>query len=74
MEQSAMTTLQALEQKLKAHDWYYDYSDDGSVYRRGRDQSDEIHKLSRQLAAAGQEAEVTVLFKKYSPFAAQGQK
>jgi hypothetical protein len=74
MEQIAMTTLQALEQKLKAHDWYYDYSDDGSVYRRGRDQSDEINKLSRQLAAAGQEAAVAVLFKKYSPFAAQGQK
>lgn len=69
-----MTTLIDLEQKLKAHDWYYDYSDDGSVYRKGRDQSDEIHKLSRQLRAAGQQDAVEALIKKYSPFVAQEQK
>lgn len=28
-------TLQEYYDALKAHDWQYQYSDDGSVYRRG---------------------------------------
>ena len=35
-----------LLQNLKAHDWFYDYSDDGSVWRRG---SQDAARLSKEL-------------------------
>ena len=38
---------QELLKCLKAHDWYYDYSDDGSVWRRG---SADAAYLSKQLS------------------------
>ena len=50
--------LDAFEQKCQSHDWFYDYSDDGAVYRRGLAStaklSDEAGKhpaLTRILAA-----------------------
>jgi len=30
---------------MKVHDWYYDYSDDGRVYRAGRASEDNLEKL-----------------------------
>ena len=35
--------------KLASHDWYYQYSDDGSVYRKGRDQYQELVKMQKVL-------------------------
>ena len=37
--------LVRLEACLKAMDWYYDYSDDHSVWQRGRDKAEEIRQL-----------------------------
>ena len=36
---------------LSRHDWYYDYSDDHSVWQKGRDASEQL----RRIAENGQE-------------------
>ena len=36
-----------LESKLKSHDWYYHYSDDYSVFRRGERQWSELVALMK---------------------------
>lgn len=33
---------------LQQHDWYYSYTDDGKVWRRGKDAEDEIGRIIRQ--------------------------
>tara|TARA_B100000131_G_scaffold263311_1_gene260088 strand:+ start:948 stop:1298 length:351 start_codon:yes stop_codon:yes gene_type:complete len=35
--------------KLKTHDWYYAYSDDHSVWRRGRDASARLRRTHEEL-------------------------
>lgn len=42
-------TRQELYQKLKHFDWYYDYSDDGEVWRRGRARQQELEAELRSL-------------------------
>lgn len=54
-----------LESMLKKHDKYYDYSDDHSVYTKGRNEWNNISKLSQQLKVAGYTEEVQEIFKKY---------
>jgi hypothetical protein len=39
--------IEQLETALKKHDWYYSYSDDSRVYRRGVDEQNEIRRLLR---------------------------
>lgn len=36
LPKQAPLTLQALWDALDKHDWHYDFSDDGDVYRRGQ--------------------------------------
>lgn len=43
---SAPVSLQDFYKALESHDWFYDYSDDGSVYRRGRAEEDRIGKAT----------------------------
>jgi hypothetical protein len=50
MEQDILTQL---KEALVRHDWYYDRSDDYSVYRRGSENATRIQSLRRQCAAAG---------------------
>ena len=35
--------------KLRTHDWFYEYSDDHSVWRRGSDERDVIRKLQEEI-------------------------
>ena len=35
--------------RLKSHDWYYGYSDDHGVWKRGRSQSAELRRLHGEL-------------------------
>ena len=35
--------LNTLEEMLARHDWYYDYSDDHSVWQRGQRENDAIN-------------------------------
>ena len=41
--------LIALDRLLARHDWFYDYSDDHSVWRRGQAQLDAINEEQRRL-------------------------
>jgi hypothetical protein len=39
--------LAAFDKELARHDWFFDYSDDHSVWRRGRDHLDLIHATAK---------------------------
>jgi len=41
--------LIALDRMLARHDWFYEYSDDHSVWRRGQAQLDAINEEQRRL-------------------------
>lgn len=41
-------TLSEFYTKLAYHDWYYQYSDDHGVWRRGQDAYDRLVDLSKQ--------------------------
>ena len=41
--------LQTLEKLLQNHDWFYQYSDDFSVYERGDRESDAINEVINAL-------------------------
>lgn len=59
-----MTTLTDLEQALRRHDWWYEYSDDHSLYSRGRAERDQINWMIRALESAGQHQEAKDLYSK----------
>ncbi len=59
--------LERLELMLKTHDWYYDYSDDHSVWRAGQVSWDAIRRLRKQLEDRGMNTDA--LFHKYAPSA-----
>jgi hypothetical protein len=48
-----MNTEQEYRAALKAHDWYYDYSDDYTAWCRGRDERDALRTARKQLDADG---------------------
>jgi hypothetical protein len=64
--QAAMM-LDALEELLKKHDWYYMMSDDDRWYRQGSAQQYEIRKIMKQLEDIGYNDDAKALFNKYSP-------
>lgn len=41
--------LTLYQQRLAAHDWSFEYSDDHSVWQRGRTQLGELQHLQKQL-------------------------
>ena len=45
--------INTLEQMLKSHDWYYRYSDDYKVWRRGEEHHKKIMELVKQLGREG---------------------
>lgn len=55
--------LKKLKTLLKRHDWYFDYSDDGRVWREGKRQKDEIDALVKQCGDEG-----AALFKDACPW------
>lgn len=40
---------QTYRQALAGHDWYYNYSDDYSVWRRGSDHAEKINRMREEL-------------------------
>lgn len=60
-------TLAQFEKALAAHDWYYDYSDDHSVWQRGVRQNDELLRQRRALREAGLGAAADALWRKHCP-------
>ena len=43
-----MVTLAQYYDMLEAHDWYFDWSDDGSVWRRGQANVDKLVAIAEQ--------------------------
>ena len=51
-----MLNRNKLQELLKNHDWYYQYSDDFSVYKSGTNEVDAIHKIIRNAGDKQNEA------------------
>ena len=60
-----MEELQQLEQLLKAHDWFYQYSEDPSKYRRGSEQRQKILQMVRDLHQQDFGTEADELYNQY---------
>jgi len=59
--------LQTLEKLLQNHDWFYQYSDDYSVYEQGQNAWKTISKVMEALDDAGLSDESNALYEKYLP-------
>lgn len=60
--------MKNLEDKLKSHDWFYNYSDDPRYYRKGSNESEVIRSLMQTAAVNGEGEEACALFNKYNPY------
>lgn len=58
--------LKDFEQILALHDWFYQYSDDYSVYSRGRRQQQSIESMHRSLRMMGLGEQADQLYNKYA--------
>lgn len=61
--------LKEFEKALRNHDWYYDYSDDGRVWRRGVAEADSIRNMREQLVKDGHQLAVDALWAEHCPWA-----
>ena len=61
--------LTEFENDLKYHDWFYDYSDDHSVWTRGREQRKDLQNTANTLVRTKQATaeEVADLWNTYAP-------
>jgi hypothetical protein len=59
--------FKTLEELLKNHDWFYQYSDDFSVYSSGQKTWDTINTVIKVLEEAGFSKETDELYEKYLP-------
>ena len=64
-----MTNLTELWKTLRAHDWYYEMSDDHNVWRRGQKERAFINKLVKELGQDGLD-----LFGKVADYYNKGEK
>ena len=48
LPQPPSPTLESYRQKLATHDWYYSFSEDYSVYCRGRQERNELVRLRHE--------------------------
>ena len=62
-----MSKLKTLEKLLQNHDWFYQYSEDFSVYERGLFAQDTINTVIKALEDAGLSDEANNLYEKYLP-------
>jgi len=62
--ETKLPSLNEFWKKLRNHDWTYEYSDDGSVWRRGQQQFDEIQSVVKNGSIEHKE-----LFNQYSEYA-----
>ena len=62
-----MSKLKTLEELLQNHDWFYQYSEDFSVYERGLNAQTTINTTIKVLEDAGLGDEADSLYEKYLP-------
>jgi hypothetical protein len=60
--------LKNLESMLQQHNWYYEMSDDHTVWRAGNAQEQKIKKTMSDLAAQGYDQEAQQLYALYNPY------
>jgi len=62
-------SLVVLEKLLRSHDWYFDYSDDYSVWKKGMAERAAINQEQKRLIDSGLATveEVQELTQKYAP-------
>ena len=62
-------SLAVLKKLLQFHDWYFDYSDDHSVWKKGMAERSAINQEQKRLINNGlaTEEEVQELTQKYAP-------
>ena len=62
-------SLVVLEKLLRSHDWYFDYSDDYSVWKKGMAERSAINQEQKRLIDSGLATveEVQELTQKYAP-------
>lgn len=61
---SIEASLEALENKCRTHDWYYNYSDDHRKWSRGFDQYREINAILEKLSHSREALEI---YNKHAP-------
>lgn len=59
-------SLDEFETMCKQHDWYYNYSDDHNVWRRGVASDHKLHQAKVWLEKRGLQKEVKKIYDKYS--------
>lgn len=59
--------LVELTEMCKHHDWYYEFSDDHSVWRRGGGQRAEIRNKLKECEEAGLGEEANNIYNEYRP-------
>lgn len=64
--------LKDFERRLKYHDWYYEYSDDHSVWRTGVNEQNEIRQLMEELKKVDMGDEARGLYDYYCPWILKG--
>ncbi len=53
---------------LQSHDWFFDFSDDHSVWTRGRDERSSLVAMAKRLVAQGMDSiEVSQLWNEFAP-------
>jgi hypothetical protein len=55
------------EQKLKIHDWFYESSEDGVRYKKGKQCYNQLLEIRFYLNEIGAEAQALQLYVKYCP-------
>ena len=58
--------LKQLQDALATHDWFYQYSDDFAVYKKGRSSLQRIKSYINILKQKGFENEAKALYDKYA--------
>jgi len=64
---AAGDVLQALQQALSRHDWYYSFADSLKIWRAGQEASTNIARLMAQAKEHNVYPEAVMLYNQYSP-------
>jgi hypothetical protein len=62
-----MELLKQFSKACQTHDWFYQYSDDHRVWKKGHSQRASINSLHTQLKEHGLGDKATEIFEKYRP-------
>ena len=64
-DQTNQELLQAYKDALANHDWYYQYSDDPYVYRKGQRTANTIREYKSKCIRAGLEKEAEEVYQQF---------